>query len=267
MLKRDIHIESLYSELDFTDRFAAAKQDGFDFIEMWGWDDKNLPQVKELLDKNNLKIAVMSGDGPLSMCDPINKDAYIEYLKKAIEAAKIINCPTLVIHSDSLLDSPQFAKPMSGDYSELTRYLAMYQVLEIVTPLAEKAGVMLVLEALNTVKDHCGNFLASTEAAVDLVKAINSPNLKILYDAYHMYLNEGKICETTEKYLPYIGHIHIADAPGRNEPGTGVINYKQFMKHLDKIGYKYFVGFELYPATDTKTAVTAIRDCSDEVCK
>ena len=267
MLKRDIHIESLYAELPFEERFAAAKADGFDYVEMWGWDDKDLPKVKELLDKNDLKLAVMSGDGPLSMCDPVNKEAYIEYIKKAIEAAKIVDCPTLVIHSDSLLDSPQFAKPMSGDYSKLTCFLAMYKVLEEITPLAEAAGITFVLEALNIEKDHKGNFLNNTPDSADLVKAIDSPNLKILYDAYHMYLDEGKICEITEKYLPYIGHIHIADAPGRNEPGTGAINYKNFLKHLDRLGYKNFVGFELYPSVDTKTAVKAIRECSDESCK
>lgn len=259
MLKKDIHIESIYSELPFEERFAAAKADGFDRVEMWGWADKDLAQVKTLLDANGLSMAAMSGDGPLSMCDPVNKEAYIADIKRAIEAAGFIGCKTLVIHSDALEDWPQFAKPMSGDYSKLTRYLAMYNVLLEIVPMAEAAGITFVLEALNTVKDHCGNFLDSTEASCDLAAAINSPNLKILYDAYHMYLNEGKICETVEKYLPYIGHIHIADAPGRHEPGTGVLNYARFMKHLDGLGYQHSVGFELYPETDTQTAVKAIQ--------
>lgn len=262
MLKRDIHIESLYTELPFEQRFAAAKQDGFDFVEMWGWDNKDLPAVKKLLDKHGLKLAAMSGDGPLSMCDPVNKAAYIDYIKQAIAAATVVDCKTLVIHSDSLEDWPQYAKPMSGVYSDATRYCAMFDVLKEITPLAEAAGITFVLEALNIEKDHCGNFLNTTKQSIDLVAAINSPNLKILYDAYHMYLDEGKICETTEKYLPWIGHIHIADAPGRNEPGTGVINFKNFIKHLAKIGYTYSVGFELYALNNTAEAVKAIRECS-----
>ncbi|MGE4549266.1 MAG: hydroxypyruvate isomerase family protein [Intestinibacillus sp.] len=260
MLKKDIHIESIYSEMPFADRFAQAKKDGFDYVEFWGWEDKDLPEVKRLLDANGLKMAVMSGDGPVSMCDPVNKEAYIAYIKRAIEAAKIVGCPTLVIHSDTVpAEMPQYAVPLSGDYSDVTKYCAMFDVLKIIAPLAEAAGVTLVLEALNIVKDHCGNFLSDTPTSADLVAAVGSPNLKILYDAYHMYLDEGKICEITEKYLPYIGHIHIADAPGRNEPGTGVINYANFMKHLAKLGYKDFVGFELYPATDSATAVKAIQ--------
>ncbi len=265
MLKRDIHIESLYEELPFEQRFAAAKKDGFDYVEFWGWDNKDLPAVKRLLDENGLKMATMSGDGPLSMCDPVNKAPYIEYIKQAIEAAKIVACPTLVIHSDSLQDWPQYAKPMSGDYSDATRYCAMFDVLKEITPLAEAAGITFVLEALNIEKDHCGNFLNTTRQSIDLVAAIGSPNLKILYDAYHMYLDEGKICETTEKYLPYIGHIHIADAPGRHEPGTGVINFRNFMKHLARIGYANSVGFELYAESGTEKAVQAIRECSDGI--
>ncbi|MGG0451777.1 TIM barrel protein [Priestia megaterium] len=261
MLKRDIHIESIYSELPFEERFAAAKKDGFDFVEMWGWDDKDLPQLKKLLDENGLKLAAMSGDGPYSMCDPANKEVYLEYIKKSIEAAKIVDCPTLVIHSDALEEWPQFAKKMSGDYSYETRICAMFDVLKTIAPWAEEAGITFVLEALNIEKDHCGNFLAETKTSVDLVAAVGSPNIKVLYDAYHMYLNEGKICETTEKYLPYIGHLHIADAPGRHEPGTGVINFKNFIKHLDKIGYSGSVGFEFYPQTDTPTAVKAVKEC------
>lgn len=261
MFIKDIHIESLYTELGFTERFAAAKKDGFDYIEFWNWEDKDLPEVKKLLSKNDLKMATMSGDGPYSMCDPANKKIYIEYIEKAIKAAEIINCPLLVIHSDSLEDNPQFAKPMSGDYSDLRRWCAMFDVLRIITPMAENAGVTFVLEALNTVKDHCGNFLASTQNSADLVESIGSNNLKILYDAYHMYLNEGKISETVEKFLPHIGHIHIADAPGRHEPGTGVINYKNFLQILGKLNYQGSVGFELYASSNTATAINAIKNC------
>jgi hydroxypyruvate isomerase len=264
MLKKDIHIESIYTELPFEERFRAAKADGFSAVEIWGWDNKNLPKVKQLLDENGLKLAAMGGDGPLSMCDPADRQAYIDYIKKALAAAKIVDCRTLIIHSDALMDSPQFAKPMSGEYSDLTRYLAMYDILKVITPMAEDAGVTFVLEALNTVKDHCGNFLDATWKSVDLVRAIGSPNLKILYDAYHMYLNEGKIYETTEKFLSSIGHIHIADAPGRNEPGTGVINFKNYLRKLSALGYEHYICYELFPAQDSKTAVAAIKKSFEE---
>ncbi|OXS79957.1 TIM barrel protein [Domibacillus enclensis] len=265
MLKRDIHIESIYTELPFEERLAAAKQDGFDFVEMWGWEDKDLPQLKKLLDENELKLAAMSGDGPYSMCDPADKEKYLNYIQRSITAAKEVGCPVLVIHSDALEEWPQFAKPMAAEYSYETRICAMLDVLKTIAPWAKEAGITFVLEALNVEKDHCGNFLTTTKTAVDLVAAVGSPNVKVLYDAYHMYLNEGKICETTEKYLPYIGHLHIADAPGRHEPGTGVINFPYFVEHLEKIGYEGSVGFEFYPKTDTSAAVKAVNACFDNV--
>ena len=265
MLKKDILLETIYEELPFQKRFAAAKADGFDDVEMWDWSNKNLPEVKQLLADNDLKLAAMSGDGPFSMCDPKDKEGYLDFLYRSLDAAKIVDCHTLVIHSDALMESPQYAKPLAEHYSLITKYCAMFAVLSEIAPKAQAAGITLVLEPLNIVKDHCGYFLTSTEDAADLVKAVGNPNLKILYDAYHMYLNEGKICETTETYLPYIGHIHIADAPGRHEPGTGVINYGNFLKHLDRLGYRYSVGFELYPAADSAAAVKAIKSVCEGV--
>lgn len=265
MLKKVIHIESIYTELPFEERFAAAKNDGFDFVEIWGWDDKDLVNVKELLDKNDLQLAAMSGDGPYSMCDPANKKEYLEYIKNAIEAAKTVDCPKLVIHSDSLEEWPQYAKPLSDDYSYTTRICTMFDILKTISVWAEEADITFVLEALNIEKDHCGNFLTETKTAVDLIVAVDSSNIKILYDAYHMYLNEGKINETVEKYLPYIGHVHIADAPGRHEPGTGVINFNPFIQHLENIGYTGCIGFEFYPETDTPAAIKAVKACFENI--
>jgi hydroxypyruvate isomerase len=152
----------------------------------------------------------------------------------------------------------------SGNYSFATKVLAMYDILKKIVPLAEKAGIVFVLEALNTVKDHCGNFLDNTELSADLVRAVGSPNLKILYDAYHMYLNEGKICETVEKYIDVIGYIHIADAPGRGEPGTGAINYHNVFKHINRMGYDKVIGFELYPSHGSDKAIQAIQVVTKE---
>ena len=82
--------------------------------------------------------------------------------------------------------------------------------------------------------------------------------LKLLYDVYHMQINEGCICDTISNYADQFGHIHVADAPGRHEPGTGEINYTKVIRHLEACGYTGRVGYELFPETDTKTAVAAI---------
>ncbi len=88
-----------------------------------------------------------------------------------------------------------------------------------------------------------------------MIRLIDSPRVKILYDVYHMQLNEGNICDTLTEFIDTIGHIHIADAPGRHEPGTGEINYPNVIKHLEKLGYNGTVGFELIPQVDIPTAL------------
>ncbi|MDR0885504.1 MAG: TIM barrel protein [Clostridiales Family XIII bacterium] len=266
MLKRSINIEYLYAELPFLDRIAAAKADGFEYIEFWGWEGKDLPAIKAKLDETGVKFAGMSGDGPLSMCDPANKEAYIAFIKQSIEASKIIGNTRLIIHSDALQDFPhQYAVPLSGDYSYETKLYTMLDVLKTIAPLGEEAGITLEVEALNTVKDHKGVFLNNTTMNGDLVRAVGSPNVKILYDAYHMYLDEGQVFEKTTEYIDVIGYIHIADAPGRGEPGTGAINFKNYMLLLSKLGYEHIVGYELEPAVDSKTAIEAIREVSDNI--
>ena len=110
-----------------------------------------------------------------------------------------------------------------------------------------------------------GNYLTSTQQTAELLEAVNCPNIKMLYDVYHMYLNEGKLCETLDKYVSYIGHIHIADAPGRHEPGTGAINYANLFRHLDKLGYDGTVGCELFAIKDTATAIAAVKNAADDL--
>ena len=124
--------------------------------------------------------------------------------------------------------------------------------------IAEQSGIQMNLEGLNITTDHVGNFLKNTQMAAEIIRLIGSPKLRILYDAYHMQLNEGKICDTIRAYIDTIGHIHIADAPGRHEPGTGEICYKNVMNVLKELHYTGIVGCELFPKTDTKTAVPAI---------
>ena len=111
---------------------------------------------------------------------------------------------------------------------------------------------------MNITTDHPGNFLRTTRMAAELTRLIGSPMLKVLYDVYHMQLNEGSLCDNIRAYGNQFGHIHIADAPGRHEPGTGEICYPRVLACLEEIGYTGLVGFELIPKTTTAEAVKAI---------
>lgn len=100
--------------------------------------------------------------------------------------------------------------------------------------------------------------LDAVKAAAEMTQLIGSPKLKVLYDVYHMQLNEGSLCGNIRSYGDQFGHIHVADVPGRHEPGTGEINYPNMLACLEETGYTGLIGFELIPKTTTAEAVEAI---------
>ncbi|MEI6579733.1 MAG: TIM barrel protein [Eubacteriales bacterium] len=134
----------------------------------------------------------------------------------------------------------------------------MYDMLLACADIAEASGIVMNLEALNITTDHVGNYLKTTQMAAEMCRLVGSPKLKILYDVYHMQLNEGSLCNNISCYADQLGHIHVADAPGRHEPGTGEINYTKIFAHLAAVGYKGRIGFELFPQKSTAEAVKAI---------
>ena len=144
------------------------------------------------------------------------------------------------------------------DLSHTVKLCAMFDTLHNCADIAEESGIRMNLEALNVTTDHVGNFLTSTQMAAELTAMVGSPLLKILYDVYHMQLNEGSLCDNIRRYAGQIGHVHVADAPGRHEPGTGEINYRAVYSCLAEAGYRGFIGYELFPKTTPAEAVKAI---------
>lgn len=258
-MKYSVNIETVYQELPFAERFAAAKRDGFDFVEIWDWESKDAEKLAALCRENGVEISCMGGDGPISLCDPANGEAYLAYLRRSLAMAKRLGCKLLAVHSNELMPEPHpYAADLFLQYSDEEKTAAMCRTLKAIAPEAEAAGVTLCLEALNVEVEHIGNFLKYTKDAAEIIREVNSPNVKILYDAYHMYLNEGKIIESIRKYRDLIGCIHIADAPGRGEPGTGCINYRAVLEELSRLGYEGMVAFELFPKTDSDAAISSI---------
>ena len=145
------------------------------------------------------------------------------------------------------------------ELSDTVKLCAMFDTLRACAELAEASGIQMNLEPLNTTTDHAGNFLTTTRTAAELTRLIGSPRLKVLYDVYHMQLNEGSLCDNIRAYGDQFGHIHVADAPGRHEPGTGEIRFSAVLRCLEEIGYAGLIGFELFPAASTAQAVRAIR--------
>lgn len=250
-------IESMYSELPFLERFQAAKRDGFAFVEFWSWTDKDLDAVKAAAETAGIGISGFNGDAELSLVDPEQKEAYLAFLRRSVEAANRIEARSVTIHSNGLGDGGVVLNHYDG-LSDTVKLCTMFDTLKECARIAEASGVSMNLEPLNVVADHVGNFLQTTRMAAEMTRLIGSPKLKVLYDAYHMQLNEGSLCGNIRSYGDQFGHVHVADAPGRHEPGTGEIHYPRVLACLEEIGYTGLIGFELFPKTATAEAVKAI---------
>jgi hydroxypyruvate isomerase len=247
----------MYSEYAFLDRFEAAKKDGFELVEFWNWTDKNLAAVKERAGAAGIKISGFNGDADYSLIDPSHKEKYLDFLKRSVGAAQEIGASSVTIHSNALGEGGK-ALDNCAHLSDTVKKCAMFDTLTECAKIAEQSGISMNLEALNVIADHAGAFLVHAGDAAEMTRLIGSPKLKILYDIYHMQLSEGNLCGNISAFIDQIGHIHVADVPGRHEPGTGEINYARVFAHLEKVGYAGCIGYELFPKTTTANAVKAI---------
>jgi hydroxypyruvate isomerase len=258
-MKKSLCIEMLFTEMPFEDRFRLTQESGFEYVEFWSWKDKDIQKIKTLCQMYGVKVASFSGDQAFSMVDENQKHDYIAFVKESIEIAKFLKCNHLVIHSNALGENGVVIRHYDN-HSHRQKNTVMFDVLKTLAPLAEETKVTLALEPLNTIVDHAGNYLNSTKAAVELIELVNSPFIKILYDVYHMQIMEGNIINTLKAHIDTIGYIHIADVPGRHEPGTGEINYPNVVKTLKELNYDGIIGYELAPFHDSKTAIGRIKN-------
>ena len=126
-MKYSVNIEVIYKELPFAERFAAAKRDGFDYVEIWDWESKNLNELKALCARHGLAISCMGGDGPISLCDPAHGEEYLAYLRRSLKVAQEVGCKLLAVHSTfrASRHSVTPAASASGAIADRERYIAM----------------------------------------------------------------------------------------------------------------------------------------------
>jgi hydroxypyruvate isomerase len=247
MPKLNANLSMMFNEVDFLDRFAAAAKSGFKAVEFlfpYAY-DKN--ELAEVVGRNNLQVVLFNmppgnwnaGDRGLA-CDPTRAAEFQDGLEKAIDYALALGCRQL--HCMAGL------RPRGVNEEKMRQtYIANLQLAG--TELA-KRDLKLLIEAINP-RDIPGFYLGTSRQAFDIIHCAAVPNLSFLYDIYHMQIVEGDLAPTIQKNLAGIGHMQLADTPGRHEPGTGEINYGFLLEHIDKIGYQGWIGCEYRPAGTT----------------
>ena len=251
MLRFDAHIGWLYTELPFEDRFAAAAKAGFKAVEHPNLYGYSTEQLSEWLGKNDLKListATPTGDpakGDRGLaCRPERIGEFRDGVGKAIEFALTLNCN--ILHAMAGLKAPD---------ADLERYHTTYiDNLHFTGRACAEKGIKVIIEPISaySVPDF---YLNSPNIAVQAIEDSGDDNVFLLFDYYHAQCAQGNLVQFVRDYLDLIGHIQIADAPGRNEPGSGEINYNYVLSNLDELGYNGWVGCEYRPAIDTESSL------------
>jgi len=230
-------IDSIYPRDNLKEKLEKIKQAGFSFIEFWDWRDKDFNLIMD----SGLKVSNFSGNR-ISSLTLDDKEKVIQEVNTSLDVAKKLQCNCIMLLSDILKNDGSVEISSKSKEEKLLR---LYENLKSITEVAEKEQFLLVIEPLNTIKDHKNYFLDNFQTTLELIQSINSESLKILYDIYHMQIMEGNILETLQKYHQSMGYIHLANVPYRCEPWIGELDYKFILKELSKV-YSGFVGFEFF---------------------
>ncbi len=240
-------------DLPFLERVRTISRAGFG-LDLWGWEDSALDAIAA---DPEIEICAMPGWSGGSMMDPDGVKNFLAGVKANLKVAARIQCRNLSITTGQLDARGQMAHNIAPHPA--TKWITAYRTLCEVAELAESNGVTYSLEQLNTKVDHAGYPLRYTEDVVRLIEQVGSPRIRLLCDIYHVQIEEGNVVQSIRDYHSYIGYVHVADVPGRHEPGTGEINYPRIVSTLREVGYSGVIGMEAFPQADAHQAMESFR--------
>lgn len=256
MPKIAANLSMLFTELPFLERFAAAKAAGFKYVEFLFPYDYPAEQIRQLLDDNGLTLVLHNlpagnwGAGERGIAaNPARKDEFRAGVAKGIEYAKVLGVPRL----------NALAGKANPDYSREEHWATLVENVRYAAQELAKAGLKLVVEPINHF-DIPGFVLNTTAQGVQLLDEAGHENAYLQFDIYHVQREEGNITPTLRQFFSRIDHIQLADNPGRNQPGTGEINFPFLFAELDRLGFQGYVGCEYNPTPNTVDSLGWIKE-------
>jgi hydroxypyruvate isomerase len=248
MPKLAANLSLLFPELPFMDRFNAAARAGFRYVEyQFPYGFGGAADVAARARDAGVEVVLHNlpagdaakGDRGIA-CQPSRVAEFREGVDRAIEYAKAAGCPRL----NALAGVAPEGVPRE------TLFDTLVDNLRYAAARLAGAGLTLLTEPANP-RTIPGFFLNTSRQGIEAIDAAGAPNLLLQYDIFHMQIVEGDLAKTLERLLPRIGHLQLADVPGRHEPGTGEINYGFLLAEIDRLGYRGWIGCEYIPLGDT----------------
>jgi len=244
MPKLAANVSMLFPQLDFLDRFAAAAKAGFRFVEYqfpYAWPAQEVARrareagVQPVL--HNLPAGDFAKGERGIACLPGRESEFRDGVERAIEYAQAAGCPSLNCLAGLAPQDAEHFDTLVGNVRYAARRLGA-------------VGLKLMIEPINT-RSVPGFFLSGSRQAIEVLDAAGEADAFLQYDIFHMQIMEGDLAHSIERLLPRIGHMQLADVPGRHEPGSGEINFDYLLAHIDAVGYAGWIGCEYNPRGDT----------------
>ena len=250
-LKFAPNLSMLYPEVPFLDRFVRAARAGFTAVEFLFPYEFGYTAIRQRLDDLGLRVVLFNispGDftqGERGYCNnPQQRAQFRQTFSQALDYA-------------NHLGSPRIHVMVGNQVAGLDRAPQLACIVENLTwaaPQAAAAGVTLLVEPLNAT-DQPHYFVHNSSQGMEIIQAVNHPNVRLQFDFYHMQMSEGNLTNTFTRLQPFIGHVQISDAPERHQPGTGEINYSTIFALLERLNYGGHIGLEYRPEGETDVSL------------
>lgn len=232
------------SNVEMVEQVAAYGFAGFERLDCWNWTDKEAVRARcaELgVEAGGIgSIGSINGDGAVNLA---YHDTFELLIRQRVAEAQALGSKVLVSVVGGLRQDISWERQMDNLVVGCRR----------VAPIVEDAEIMLTIEPLNILRDHAGYALVYSKDAAEVIDRIGSPNVKMLFDVYHQQISEGNVIANLTRYAPQIGHYHFGDNPGRHEPGTGELNYRNVFKAIAATGYTGLISAEFTKTADCST--------------
>lgn len=253
--KLSVRVEPLFKKMPLEQQMAKVAEAQYQGFEFGNWRAADPAAISALAKKLGIECACIVGNknvNPpgMTLTDPRDRAGFLSEIRASCEAAKRFETKRMVVLTGNEVPG------MSRDAQHQSIVEGLKGAHDIVAP----AGVTMIIEPLNTLVDHKGYYLNHTPEAFQIVREVDSPYLKILFDIYHVQIMDGNLIDTIRKNIAAIGHFHVGDVPGRHEPGSGEIDYGNVFKAIQGTGFKDFVAMEYNPSKDPMETLRRVRE-------
>lgn len=246
---------TVYRDLPFEQRLEKVAEAGYHSVQLVNefdkWSEDDFRRFRAM--KESLKMTCDSTAGlHTGVADPAAGDKFLQELTSFFPTAAKLECPTIIVLSGNRVEG------VSHD----AQHQACIEVLKRAADLAQKNNVTLLLENIDQ-EENPKYYLTSVAEGFEIIRAVDHPRVKFLYDFYHEQISEGNLIEKLEKNIDLVGVVHIADVPGRHQPGTGEINYESIFRKLGELKFAHYAAMEFMPVGDPVVRLREAREMAE----